>query len=248
MGFDAALRDRRLNANCLELPGVTVIVPCKGRLSHLRQSAPRILRQRTSRSFTLVVVDYGDPDCCFEWVAEQKRPKFSAIRVCDDVDIFNLSRARNCGACVAVHELLAFVDADALLAEEWLDKAVAPILSEKVAVTIPDWPTPACGICVVRRSDFHRMRGFDESLRGWGHEDIDFIQRVSKLGAVARFDSGLVQMIQHSEELRVQFYANKDSRQSHIDNRAQASTRRGTVNPLRYGEGDFEIFKYPFNA
>jgi hypothetical protein len=92
------------------------------------------------------------------------------------------------------------------------------------------------------------VRGFDESLRGWGHEDIDFIQRLGKLGAVARFDSGLVQMIQHSEELRVQFYANKDSRQSHIDNRSQASTRRGPVNPLRYGEGDFEIFQFSFDA
>lgn len=230
------------------LPGVTVVVTCKGRLSHLRQVVPRLLQQRTSHNFAVVVVDFGDPDRCFDWVARQKHPQLSAIRVRDHIGEFNLSRARNCGACIATHELISFVDADALLADGWLDQAVAPILSEQAVATIPNWRSPACGICVVKTSVFHRVRGFDESLRGWGHEDIDFIQRVGELGAVARFDSDLVHMIQHSEALRVRFYANKNWRQSHVDNDAQAASRRGPVNPLRYGEGDFEIFHYSEDA
>ncbi len=239
---------RSVDGSQAESPGVTVVVTCKGRLAHLRQSAPRILRQRTTRNFAVVVVDYGDPDRCFEWVAQQKHPQLSAVRVCDDVDEFNLSRARNCGARVAVHELISFVDADALLAEEWLDQAVAPVLSGQAVVTIPDWPSPACGICVVRKSDFHSVRGFDESLRGWGHEDIDLIQRLGELGVVARFDSGLIQMIQHSEDLRVQFYANKNWRQSHADNHAHALNRPESVNPLGYGEGHLDIFHFSDDA
>ncbi len=243
MHFDAVRANPALIGNHAALPGVTFVIPCKGRLLHLHESAPRILRQRTSRAFNVVVVDYGDPDGCFEWVTCQKHPQLSVLRVRDDVGEFNLSRARNCGACVAAYDLIAFVDADALLSEEWLDQAVAPILSRRAVVTIPDWPSPACGICVVKRSDFHQVRGFDESLQGWGHEDIDFIQRLRELGAVARFDSSLIQMIQHSEDLRVRFYANKKRTQSHADNAAQASNRTEPVNPLRYGVGEFDMFQ-----
>jgi len=222
-------------------PGVTAVVTCKGRLAHLRRSVPRLLRQRTSRELVVVVVDYGDPDRCFDWVARQRKARLRAIRVCDDVAEFNLARARNCGAGAAAHELIAFVDADALLAETWLERAIAPILSGEAVAAIPDWPSPACGICVVRREDFHRVRGFDESLRGWGHEDIDFIRRMAGLGAVSRFDGGLVRMIRHSAALRVRFYSNKDWERSHADNDAQAASRRGPVNPLRYGEGEIEV-------
>jgi len=233
------------NEDGATIPGVTIVITCKGRFAHLCESVPCLLRQQTSCEFQIVVVDYGDPERCFDWVVEQNHPQLGAIRVLDNVDEFNLSRARNCGASISVHRLLSFVDADALLAEPWLDVAVAPILSRRAAATIPNWRSPACGICTVERSIFHEVRGFDESFKGWGHEDIDFVERVSQFGAIERYDSNLITLIRHSPDLRVQFYANKDFELTHLENDERAMNRRGLVNPDGYGFGKFLHFVHP---
>ena len=234
-----------VNQDNSALSGVTIVTTCKGRLSHLSDSVPRLLRQRTSRKFLIVVVDYGDPDGCFEWVVEKSHPQLGALRVTTNVDEFNLSRARNCGASMATHPLVSFVDADALFGETWLEKATAPILSGRAVATIPDWQSPACGICTVRRSIFHRVRGFDESFRGWGHEDIDFVDRVSQLGSVEGYDANLITMIPHNPDLRMRYYTEKDFEMSHLENDERATIRQGPVNPDGYGGGDFEFFGPP---
>lgn len=230
-------------------PGVTIVVPCKGRLAHLRESLPRLLAQETRRDTWILVVDYGDPDRCFDWVAAQRHPRLGALRVRDGVAEFNLSRARNCGACAAAHELIAFADADALFAAEWLEAAVAPLVAGAAVATIPSYPDPepgvlpACGIAVVTRAVFHQVRGFDESFRGWGHEDKDFMDRVRGLGAIARFDARLVTLIPHEPALRVAHYADKQHRRSNEENKARAARRSGPVNPLGYGGGLTELFR-----
>jgi hypothetical protein len=242
------------NARESPLPGVTIVVPCKGRLHHLRESIPCLLRQRTSCEFLIVVVDYGDPDRSYEWVADQRVPQLSAIRVRDGVDEFNLSRARNCGACIASHRLIAFIDADALCDARWLDNAIAPILSGGAVAVIPDWPwpepgiPPGCGISVVKTSVFHQVRGFDESFRGWGHEDKDFIGRVGQIGRIASFDSNLVELIPHDLESRVTYYSNKQRDLSNFENKVRASQRRGPVNPKGYGSTDLDVFHSIGNA
>ncbi|MFT4587472.1 MAG: GT2 family glycosyltransferase [Candidatus Binatia bacterium] len=227
---------------------VAIVVPCKGRIEHLRESVPRLLRQRTQVEYLIVVVDYGDPDNCFEWVARQKHPRLAAIRVENDVEEFNLSRARNCGACAFTSRLIGFADADALFDPRWLESAIKPIQSGGATATIPDWPwpepdvLPACGISVVTASVFHQVRGFDEAFRGWGHEDKDYIGRVRSVGGLGFFDAGLFELIPHDAALRVAHYGNKHRSRSNFGNKARAAGRRGSVNPDGYGAGKIESF------
>ena len=141
--------------------------------------------------------------------------------------------------------MLSFVDADALVAENWLSESVGPINSGTAVVAVPNWKIIAFGICTVKTSLFHKVRGFDESFRGWGYEDNDFMQRIEQYGAVFRYDSNLVEMINHAPELRMQFYSAKDFMVSRNENMDRLANRRGRVNPHGYGVGDMVHFATP---
>ena len=149
---------------------LSIVVTCKGRLSHLQQTLPHILDQRTSLPYRVVVVDYGDPQACGAWIATQANPKLSVVHCRTETHEFNISRARNIGARNSWGKYIAFLDADVQVAEYWLDAAVRPLRTGAV-MSIPDWEQPGFSACVVARKAFQLARGFDESFDSWGYEE-----------------------------------------------------------------------------
>ena len=72
---------------------LSYITTCKGRLSHLQQTLPRIADQP---HVECIVVDYGCPERCGDWV-EAHHPNVMVVRT-GPTEGFNASRARNAGA------------------------------------------------------------------------------------------------------------------------------------------------------
>ena len=64
----------------------SIIVTCKGRLEHLKQTIPRMLAQRCEFPYEVLVVDYGDPARAFSWCQEQDQPLLGSVRVLEDVE------------------------------------------------------------------------------------------------------------------------------------------------------------------
>ena len=61
------------------------------------------------------------------------------------------------------------------------------IYPKKVAVRVPmiNWrsnTTPIGANMAVWREDFIKVNGFDESFEGWGHEDLEFLDRLTNSG------------------------------------------------------------------
>lgn len=72
-------------------PRISVVIPCKGRLSHLRHVLPYWLKQETPPA-EIIVVDYGCTERCGDWV-NANYPNVRVVRVCQDVEQYNASRA-----------------------------------------------------------------------------------------------------------------------------------------------------------
>jgi hypothetical protein len=165
-----------------------------------------------------MVVDYGDPDGAFEFCRCIDDPRVVALKVLDDTDIFNLSRARNCGANLIASDVLVFVDADALLHPDFLSEATYPITTRKAVLTrrnLRDCNVHTCGICCVSTEIYHRIRGYDESFCGWGPEDCDFYERVGRHGQVHHFPAHLCPTtLSHSDADRTRFYPIKNRHES----------------------------------
>ncbi len=201
-------------ARSQKMQDLTYITTCKGRLSHLQQSLPRIAEQP---HVECVVVDYGCPERCGDWV-EAHFQNVKVVRT-GPTNGFNASHARNIGAAAARTPWLAFFDADILI-DPTFSIRVVPALQvgsfyRSHHVTYQTW-----GSLICHRSDFERVGGYDETYAGWGSEDDDLIMflllhGVKQIG----FPAALLSEIPHSDEQRTQFHMIKDRMVSHQINR-----------------------------
>lgn len=204
-----------------------------------------MLAQVVPFDYEVVVVDYGCPDATYSWCVENDWQRLRTIRVLDDTMPFNLSRARNIGATYSSSSILAFVDADVRLASTWLADAAVAILSGDVGLTLVDATRgrgDRRGTCCVAGSLFHRVRGYDEAMRGWGFEDRDFYGRCCACAGSGTFDGELVQPIKHADAERLRFYEFASKRTSRALNRRRASNRGATINPEGYGRATVEVY------
>lgn len=230
----------------IETPFVSIVMTCKGRLHHLRETLPTALAQAGDFDYEVIVVDYGCPQGTFEWLRSLDLRRLVAVRVTDGVERFNVARARNCGARLVRGRVLAFVDADIRLAAGWLANAAGPILQGhaglcNIASAARGWDR--CGTCAVAAWVYHLVRGYDECFCGWGPEDNDFYQRCLAHTTQARYSPALASPIRHRNEERVAFYAEKSIVRSNQQNGDYLREREGAVNPEGYGVGKLEVFR-----
>lgn len=177
-----------------------MITTCKGRLAHLQESLPRMLAQPDCEC---IVVDYDCPQGAASWVA-CNHPGARIVKA-EREPLFRPGHARNLGAAAAVAPWLAFVDADTLLAPDY----VATIF-DRIAAGRYYRPAPLqrdlWGNVVCERDAFGRVGGYDDVMIGWGAEDDDLYLRLGFAGCrAAEFPASLLATIPHDDTQRVRF-------------------------------------------
>lgn len=212
----------------------SIITTCKGRLHHLRFTLPLFVAQ-AGVDHEVIVVDYDDPDECHRWIASQPKDNIKVVHVPDRTH-FNLSHARNCGAQIATGKVLCFLDADVLTPSSLLVNIMELFASSRApGVVLATRFLRSQGQIAVLADVFHHVRGYDESLLGWGYEDNDFADRVTHhVGPLARSPKGWVQLIEHDDDARVAHYE-IGKEDSHARNMAIAADVARPVNPGGYG-------------
>lgn len=186
---------------------VSVITTCKGRLTHLKQSLPRMVEQ--GADVEVIVVDYDCPDGAAQWV-RTLYPQVRVVKV-DNAPFFNAANARNRGAAAASGEWLFFVDADILLAPGMVEKIRSALRAGHYYHPVERHHS-AYGTFICARQDFVLLEGYDEVLRSWGGEDRDFYYRLQHM--LGRINPGFpgewLTPIMHSDAERMRFSETKD--------------------------------------
>jgi glycosyltransferase involved in cell wall biosynthesis len=156
--------------------------------------------------FEVLVVDNGSRDRTIE-IAESFQDRLK-VRVLQKTDV-RISALRNLGARAAAGDILAFLDADCLAPEDWLDRIFELARADGAGVLgahylLPENSTwvgrtwhryqeapksgevshvPA-GDLIMRRADFLRLGGFDETIQT--NEDYELCERARKSGMQVR--------------------------------------------------------------
>ena len=188
------------------MPRFSIITTCKGRLHHLKESLPRFLQQRDTE---VIVVDYDCPDGTADYV-RRTHPEAKVVAI-TDAPIFNISHAKNLGAAAALGDWLVFLDADVMVAPNMLERVVAIIQAGRRYYRFRSGNLALFGSCVVRRSHFREVQGYDAVIQGYGGEDNEFFERLER-NKIARdhLEPGLIERsLGHGQEERVQFYKRK---------------------------------------
>ena len=182
-------------------PPLTFVTTCKGRLSNLQQSLPRLVAQPQS---CCVVVDYSCPESCGDWV-EQRFPSVDVVRVAGESS-FQPSRAKNAGVKHVHTEWVCLVDADILLEPGFTD-AMLSRLRPAAYFRGPERGEGKFGTMVCGTEAFRAIGGFDERFQGWGDEDADLYDALRFHGLQQEFIPGpLFQHIDHDNTERVKYY------------------------------------------
>ena len=195
------------------ISSTAVVVPVYNDPEGIRTTLDSLLAQSTDRDYRIVVVDNDSTDRTPEVVRSYDDDRVTLRR---ETDVQSSYAARNTGIEAADADVLAFVDADMTVPEDWLDKALsafeaagADYMGCRVELTLPDDPSlaarydhhtgfpvegyleqqgfaPTCCL-FVRRKVFADVGRFDERLVSGG--DKEFGNRVSEAGYEQHFAS-----------------------------------------------------------
>ena len=176
--------------------------------------------------FEVLVVDNGSRDKTLS-IAESFQDRLN-LRILQKTNV-RISALRNLGARAAASDILVFLDADCLVPEGWLDRILELAPADGAGVLgahylLPDDSTwvgrtwhryqeapksgevshvPA-GDLIMRREDFLRLGGFDESIQT--NEDYELCERARKSGMQVRAFPGIgVIHLGTAQSLRVFF-------------------------------------------
>ena len=178
---------------------VSIVIPARNEEENLGALLRSVMALQFPREqLEIIVVDH------------ESRDRTTAVALQASARVFQktggtVSGARNLGASKATGEIIAFLDADCTVAEDWLDRALPYFMEQSVGIvgsyyTIPGDPSswlrdvlqkqtearpkksegrwvPA-GNMLVRREVFLEFGGFDETLTTC--EDVDLCVRVAQ--------------------------------------------------------------------
>ena len=181
-------------------PEISVIIPCKGHASELRDCLEGLSRMTVYVPYEIIVVDSAsDPD-----VAAVVR-EYKGVKMVRSEYGLSPGPARNLGVSQARGDFLAFIDADCIPATDWLQNAYDSLLEGMQMVggsildAMPDQyisvidnllqfaelppgrprnrveVLPACNLAI-RREAFEEVNGFPDSLL---IQDSLFTERVA---------------------------------------------------------------------
>ena len=186
---------------------VSIIIPALNEEKMIGRCLDSLTRLALARDrFEVLVVDNGSRDKTLA-VAESFRDRLN-LKVLQHAGV-RISALRNLGARAAVGDIVAFLDADCLAPADWLDRilAFAPangagvlgahyLLPEDSSWVGRTWHryqeaeksgevshVPA-GDLVMRREDFLKLGGFDETIQT--NEDYELCERARKAGLRVR--------------------------------------------------------------
>lgn len=211
----------------------SMITTCKGRLDHLKQT---LLLMVQAKPDEIIVVDFDCPDGTRHWIHDNY-PTVQVVEI-DEAPFFNGAYARNLGAKAASHEWLCFVDADVKVKPDWIDWLRGAVVKntfytqarEDSYQPLPDAP----GTCVCNKTDFEKITGYDTIFTTWGGVDLDLYDRLLNAGVRQdEYPEYFVSSIQHDDERRVRFYAEKNRPKAYIMSRYYRDVKRMVLGTMQ---------------
>ena len=164
-----------------------------------------------------------------------KHPKIRVIRVEDEECFLSLSFSINLGIMMARYDNILKLDRDYKLVNKNFCKILFRNSGKNhfLCGTVP-YQDHLCyfGLSYFHRDNFYKIGGFNENFIGWGGEDIDFYERLEKIGverSVVLNIKDFVYHIPHDENLRVANHKYKDTKFSIEHNKIVGSKEQDFV-------------------
>lgn len=175
---------------------ISYCIVCMNRLEHLKATLLKNIDDtRMDEDIEFVLLDYNSQDGMADWVEENLSRHIKSGRLIyfrtEEPKDFSHSHSKNMVFKLSTGDVLCSINAD-----HFIGKGFSSFLREKfgknkavfISPQLPQnykgsWrpPPDIFGKIALRSTDFHRTTGFDERFKGYGFEDIDFVNRLEML-------------------------------------------------------------------
>lgn len=188
------------------------------------------LHSISSEIGSIIIIDFDEktPSMSHEKIHKHKE-KIKGLKYIfvEGQQYFNKSIALNIGASYSSSEIMLFCDADILLERDFLKNGLGMLSQDKKNFITPEFVTEsdtganrlAPGICMLYKSNYVLINGYSNEYKGWGMEDMDFIERLNKSGMKRVLSSSGIHM-SHPDEARTQNYHSNSVDEMRRQNRA----------------------------
>lgn len=232
---------------------ISFVTVCMNRLHHIQQTLLQNIENNLgSVSIEFILLDYSSTDGLREWVQE-KASTYLASGVLHYYRVeykvfFDRSRSRNLAMNLTNGKYVCSVDADNYLGQGFATYIQEQFSSNQNIYLVSDihqrmyFLRNTFGRFCVLKSDFEKVGGLDEEMKGYGAEIMDLYSRFEAIGLQEKVIDKLtfLQSISHDDEERIkhEFFINQldkfyisyqDSKSSNI--------------LLLYKNGTFEFFE-----
>lgn len=218
-----------------------------GRLHHLKETMLRNLDDnKDHRDLEIVILDYNSQDGLLDWMKGVASELIASGKVAywreQAAQRWNMPHAKNLAHLLATGDVVCNVDADNLCGQGYATALDTLFSMHPESIVTHIHGGDFGGRVALRKSDFLRLRGYDEELSyGWGWEDDDLKNR----GAAAGLSKVELQMagdgaIRHGNEERIKFMPEWKSVVEAHSQQSVVFARRsvgGIINPKGFGKG-----------
>lgn len=188
---------------------ITFCTAIMNRLHHFRTTFERnILDNESYSKLQFIVLDYNSSDGLEDWMKINWMPLINSKRVVYARTVtprfFNRSHSRNMMFRLAQSDIIGNLDADVFTGKHY-----ASFVNSKFSdhpntyLRVADY-RDLCGKFAVLKNDFETITGYDESMSGYGYEDIDLYTRLKLIDRKPVFtkDPEFLKFISHEAEER----------------------------------------------
>ena len=183
------------------------------RLHHLQQTLEKNIQDNYLRGeVEFILLDYNSNDGLDKWIEQNMQQHIEqGILVyykTFEPTHYQRSHSRNMAFRLANAEILCNLDADNFLGEgfaSYILNEFEKFSAEKIFVTSSCRSRDLFGRVCVKADDFDNIRGYNESLSGYGAEDLDLLDRLLRSGLKQKvfLDQRFYRVIHHSHHERI---------------------------------------------
>jgi len=197
-------------------PVISFCTPCMGRLHHIKKTLKKnIISNINYPNVEFVLLDYNSNDGLGDWI---KTYMYSYIKTgilkyfkYPEPFFFHHSHAKNMALRLGGGDIVCLVDADNFIQNNFAfyiyeklkkyDFLIAEYLNGDELIPIND--KGVVGRFATYKNIFLSSGGYDESMEGWGYEDIDLNKRLLLLGfKPATINLRFLKCIAHNDKER----------------------------------------------
>ena len=168
---------------------IAFCITCMNRLNHLKKTLIRNIEDNELLGqVVFVLLDYNSSDGLHEWVKSQSKYIDNGLLVYFRTDTpthYKRSHSRNLVFKLSEADIVCNLDADNYLGKGFAKYVLNEFennIDNKIFITSNCLTRDAFGKVCVLKEDFIKVGGYDESLTGYGVEDIDLFYRLIKHG------------------------------------------------------------------